>query len=58
MSVGDIMPNTVSTPEMLPISLAAVDCTCPSVAASFASVPTANEVILLDPIGMLAVGVL
>ena len=58
MSVGDIMPVTVSAPEMLPINLAAVVCTCPKLAASEASVPLANPVILLDPIGMLAVGVL
>jgi len=55
--VGDITPVIVSIPLIDPISFAAVVCTCPNVAASDANVPLAKLVILLLPIGMLAVGV-
>lgn len=50
-------PVMVSTPLIDPINFAAVVCTWPNVAASDVKVPFANPVILLDPIGMLAVGV-
>lgn len=52
-----MMPVMVSAPETEVINLATLVCTCVKLAASVPSVPGAMPVILLLPIGMLAVGV-
>ena len=52
-----MMPVMVSAPEIEVINLATLVCTCVRFAASVPSVPGAMPVILLLPIGMLAVGV-